>query len=271
MSRPMWVPWIVKKTFPGRFMAARLTRRIPPLGRLAEKLFFEGDDIIYLPRDEIVNVGEDVEAAGGMVVPSQVIDHFIEKAPFLWINNWCMCRHSDQCKDYPIDLGCLFMGDAARGINPKLGREVSKEEAREHMRRCREAGLVQMIGRDKVDTVWLGLKPGRKLVTVCSCCPCCCLWKMLPQIAPRVSSSVNRMPGVTVRVTDACIGCGKCTKDTCFVDAIRLESGRAVIGDDCRGCGRCAMNCPEKAIQVSVEDSDVVRRAIERLEPLFDL
>lgn len=79
------------------------------------------------------------------------------------------------------------------------------------------------------------------------------------------------MPGVTVRVTDACIGCGKCTKDTCFVDAIRLESGRAVIGDDCRGCGRCAMNCPEKAIQVSVEDSDVVRRAIERLEPLFDL
>ena len=72
-------------------------------------------------------------------------------------------------------------------------------------------------------------------------------------------------------MTDACIGCGKCTKGICFVDAIRLEGDRAVIGDDCRGCGRCAINCPEKAIELTVEDSDVVRKAIERLEPLFDL
>ena len=190
MSRPMWVPWIVKKTFPGRFLAARLTRRIPPLGRLAEKLFFEGDDIIYLPRDETVNVGEDVEAAGGMVVPSQVIDHFIDKAPFLWINNRCICRDADQCKDYPIDLGCLFMGDAARGINPKLGREVSKDEAREHMRRCREAGLVQMIGRDKVDTVWLGLEArqaaGDRL-------------QLLPLLLPLEDAAPDRSQGILER------------------------------------------------------------------------
>jgi hypothetical protein len=89
--------------------------------------------------------------------------------------NTCLCRDAKQCKDYPIDLGCLFLGEAALGINPRLGRGVTKREALEHIRRCREAGLVHLIGRNKLDTVWLGVGPGDKLLTICHCCPCCCL------------------------------------------------------------------------------------------------
>jgi hypothetical protein len=58
-------------------------------------------------------------------------------------------------------LGCLFMGKAVLGINPALGRLVSKEEAHEHIRRCNEKGLFHLIGRNKLDTVWLGIGPVR--------------------------------------------------------------------------------------------------------------
>jgi Fe-S-cluster-containing hydrogenase component 2 len=65
------------------------------------------------------------------------------------------------------------------------------------------------------------------------------------------------MPGLTVTVTDRCIGCGTCTQGVCFVDAIQLENGRAVISDECRGCGRCANICSQQAIEIDVPDTSV--------------
>ncbi|MDD2492759.1 MAG: 4Fe-4S binding protein [Bacilli bacterium] len=46
-----------------------------------------------------------------------------------------------------------------------------------------------------------------------------------------------------------CIGCAQCL-DSCPVNAIHLESGKAEISDECIGCGRCIDKCPVKAISV---------------------
>jgi ferredoxin len=219
----------------------------------------------------VIPVDEAVELPGEMVLPSQVVEHFIEQATTHWIMNFCVCRDGNHCQDYPIDLGCLFLGEAASGINPELGRPVTKEEALAHVRRCREAGLVHLVGRNKLDTVWLGVGPGDKLMTICNCCPCCCLWRVLPYMAPQIGAKVSRMPGVTVFVSDRCVGCGSCMEGLCFVDAIRQVDGRAVIGDECRGCGRCVAACPQQAIEISVESGQFVREAIARLSPLVDL
>jgi len=91
---------------------------------------------------------------------------------------------STGCKDYPMDLGCIFLGEAVKEINPKFGRMATVEEALEHAKKCRDAGLVHLIGKNKLDTVWLNAGPGDKLMTICNCCPCCCLWKILPDISP---------------------------------------------------------------------------------------
>ncbi len=77
-----------------------------------------------------------------MIIPSQVVEHFINKANYHWIMDFCICREGDKCQDYPRDLGCLFLGKPVLQINSKLGRLVTKEEALEHARLCREAGLV---------------------------------------------------------------------------------------------------------------------------------
>jgi hypothetical protein len=183
----------------------------------------------------------------------------------------CICRDAEGCRDYPIDLGCLFLGEAAAGINPKLGRPVTQAEALAHVARAREAGLVHIIGRNKLDTVWLGVGPGQRLMTICHCCPCCCLYGILPHLAPHIGANVTAMPGVDVAVTDACTGCGICTRDVCFVEAIRLVDGRAEIAAGCRGCGRCLEACPQGAIELRIEDDAFVSKAIAELSAGVDV
>ncbi|OQY25694.1 MAG: 4Fe-4S ferredoxin [Anaerolineaceae bacterium 4572_32.1] len=270
MSQPVWFVKLIQRLFPLRFLLARLTK-IPLMDRIVERLFFKGDDIFYLPQDKVIQVNETISRPAEIVLPSQVVEYFIENATHHWIMNFCICRDSAHCEDYPIELGCIFLGEAAQGINPRLGRRVTKEEALEHARRCREAGLVHMIGRNKLDTMWLGVGPGEKLLTICNCCPCCCLWRVLPHIAPQIGAKIRRMPGVTVTVTERCVGCGTCTQGICFVDAIHLLSGQAVISDACRGCGRCVDVCPQKAIELVITDARFVEASINQLEPLVDL
>jgi ferredoxin len=273
MARPVWLVDLLKRAFPTRFIAARATH-LPILGCLVDHWLFDGDDLIFLPRDRVVqtiSVDEAIDRPGEMVLPSRVVEHFVEEARVHWVMDFCLCRAAEGCRDYPIELGCLFLGEAALGINPELGRRVTKEEALAHVQRCREEGLVHLVGRNKLDTVWLGVEPGRQLLTVCNCCPCCCLWGVLPHVATRISSKIQRMPGVTVRVNGQCVGCGICTEGVCFADAIRLENGRAVIDLACRGCGRCVDVCPQGAIDLSIEDGRCVDHAIAHIADLVDL
>jgi ferredoxin len=270
VSRPVWFVELIKKTFPNRFAVANLTKW-PVLGDWMSRWLSEGDDLIYLPRNEVITINQALDQPESMVLPSQVVDHFIAEASYHWVMDRCICRDSEGCQDYPVHLGCLFLGQAALDINPKLGRPVSREEAFEHARRCRQAGLVHLVGRNKLDTVWLGVGPGHKLLTICNCCPCCCLWRVLPHVAPGFGDKVHRMPGVTVQVTERCAGCGACTQDVCFVDAIQLLDGRAVRTEGCRACGRCVEVCPEGAIEVVVEDGGSVQEVIERISALVDV
>lgn len=279
MSRPVWFVSLLRRLFPGRFLLARATR-LPGLGHLVERLLFAGDDLMLVPNLEqpprTLSVNRTLPAPEQVVVPSPLVEHFIRAASVRWIMNDCICRRAASCEHYPIDLGCLFLGDAAAGINPALGRPVSESEALAHARRAREAGLVHLIGRNKLDTVWLGVGPSNRLLTLCHCCECCCLWRMLPQITPRIGDKVTRMPGVQVRVTDRCVGCGACA-EVCFADAVRLGRHRAAITAACRGCGRCVTTCPEQAIELTVSPGtpdapdDFIAQAIRRISPLVKL
>lgn len=266
----MWFVNLIKKTFPQRFWFARLTK-LPLLGDIVDWGLFEGDDLIYLPTDRSIYVNEHISNSGDYVLPSKVVDHFIDRASHHWVMDFCLCRESNDCQDYSQHLGCLFLGEAVLNINPRLGRIVSREEAHQHVQLCREAGLVHLVGRNKLDVVWLGAGPGDKLLTICNCCPCCCLWKILPEITPQISAKIQRMPGVNVQVGDDCQGCGDCTNGVCFVDAIQLVDGYAQIGYACRGCGRCVEICPNEAIDLTIEEGSYVDNAIQQLSQRVDV
>ena len=78
------------------------------------------------------------------------------------------------------------------------------------------------------------------------------------------------MPGVSVRVTDGCSGCGICAENVCFINAVHMVDDIAVIGNDCRGCGRCALACPLDAIVVEY-DAGAVERAAGNIGTLVDV
>jgi len=270
LARPVWFVNLIKKAFPQRFWLARMTN-LPLIGELVDWGVFNGDDLLYLPTDRSIVISEPISNPGDFVLPSKIVEHFIDNASHHWVMDFCLCRDSNKCKDYPAQLGCLFLGEAVMQINPRLGRLVTKEEAHKHVQRCREAGLVHMVGRNKLDVLWLGAGPGEKLLTICNCCPCCCLWKMLPEITPQISSKVNRLPGVSVQVSDDCLGYGDCTDDVCFVNAIQLVDGQAVISSQCRGCGRCVDICPNDAIELTIHEGEYVENTIQRITQLVDV
>lgn len=274
MSLPIPFVKLIQKGFPFRFFLARLSN-LPLLGKFIDHLFFRGDSIIYLPQNKVVSLNRKIDADENfenIVLPSRVVEHFVEQANYHWIMNFCICRDSAGCKDFPIELGCLFLGKAVTGINPKLGRSVSKGEALKHLEKCREHGLVHLIGRNKLDTAWLNVGPGTQLLTICNCCPCCCLWKMLPMLSSNISDKVTRMPGVNVKVTERCTGCGLCTEDICFVNAIHLIDKQAAINQDCRGCGRCVSACPHQAITLTIDSSiDFFQESINKISTLVDV
>ncbi|MHA1277397.1 MAG: 4Fe-4S binding protein [Candidatus Helarchaeota archaeon] len=269
MGRPLWFVELLKRMYKKRMLMAKMTR-LPLFGPLIDKLMFEGDALVCLPKDHVIQIDEAISPEQA-VLPSQIAEYFINKAEFHWIMNFCICRESNKCKDYPREYGCLFLGEAAKGINPKLGRQVTKEEAINYLKKCRNAGLVHFIGKNKLDSIWLGVKPEEKLLTICSCCPCCCISGGLKYLIPQIADKYEKLPGVKVIVTEACVGCGTCEK-VCFLDAIQVINNRAVINEAmCRACGRCVEKCPKNAIELTLTDDQFLSKTIEKIEQHVDL
>ncbi len=230
-----------------------------------QRVIQPGDALVCLPNNKVVPIDQTVQSQE-LVLPTRVVEHFIDKSGYRALMNFCICRDSNRCKDYPRELGCLFLGETARQIHPDLCRPVSKEEAKDHIRKCQEAGLIHIVGKAAVDCLWLDIGPHTHLFTICSCCPCCCISLATQYMPPDFTDWFHKMPGVEVRVTEECLGCGVCVEQ-CIYNGISLENGRAVITGQCRACGRCVAVCPQEAIHLSIEDRDFVQQTIDFLEP----
>jgi hypothetical protein len=269
MSRPIWFVNFLKGIYPTRRTLARATH-LPLVGSLVNQIFFRGDEMYVLPKDQTIQIQVPLDPPESMIVPSQVVEHYINQASYHWIMDFCICREGDHCENYPRDLGCIFLGKPVLQINSKLGRLVSKEEALEHARRCREAGLVHTIGRNRLDSIWLGATPSEGLMTICNCCPCCCLWGLVTDLTPKISQKITGMPGVQVEISEECTGCGLCSSGICFAEAIKMNNGHAEITLECRGCGRCVEICPEEAISLTIEGEKNIQEIIQRLDSLVE-
>lgn len=258
---------LLETFFPYRFSLAKMTQ-FPFFRWIITKMVFDKNNLTYLPKDNVVEVqlNKTIDPVENIAVPSTVVKYFIEKSSYRFIMDFCICRESMQCRNYPVDLGCLFMGEAARKIPSELGRSVSKKEALAHIKTCQQHGLVHLIGRDKLDETWLGVGSTIPLVTVCNCCECCCLWRMRPYLHDDLSATIKKMPGIRIQINEQCTGCGTCTNDICFINAIQLKEGKAEISDDCVGCGRCVKHCPHDAIDLIITDDQFIKNTIRRVE-----
>lgn len=265
---------ILPHFFGTRYRLARWTRKHRLFGNMVKRIAFKDDDMIVLPKDNVVksiDVDISIDSAGDRtVLPSDVVKDVIRRSEDIFIMNFCLCRKSSKCKDYPIDHGCIFLGKGTRKIPKEFGHFATPDEAVAYIDECSDLGLVHIIGRNKLDSLWLHTGNRKDLMTICNCCPCCCLWNVARDISDDIGSTFKRMDGVRVSVDESlCIGCGSCA-DICFTKAVRIENGKASIDDRCRGCGRCVEKCPPKAISITFDQS-IVPSEVERISKLANL
>jgi len=179
----------------------------------------------------------------------------------------CCCKHRknldpdfDDSK-YPMEV-CLHFGRLGRYIDENgMGRQISRKEAGEILRKSAEAGLVHGVSNWHLPD------------TICNCDPDCCMFfEAVHKLkhAKGMSSSNYRVRNDR----DTCIGCGLCVK-RCPMYALHLEDApeakdrvTVVVTDDkakkalknrkgkvsvvnpdqCIGCGVCVYKCPSKSL-----------------------
>ena len=168
--------------------------------------------------------------------------------------NECICKKErgllDKRCEKPLEV-CLGIAPVP-GIfhDTKVGRAVSKEEAREVLRKSEEAGLVHLT--------W-NVEKGHFFI--CNCCGCCCgVLRGINDLGIPASRVVNSYYYAEID-PDECAACGTCADERCQVNAIEEgEDAYKVITEKCIGCGLCVDTCPSEAIQL-------VRKQAEEIVP----
>jgi UDP-glucose 4-epimerase len=214
----------------------------------------------YLP------INRRLEQPTSTALPPQVVFDFIERASTHVMMDTCGCRTAHHCQNFTNEIGCLFMGESALDMPVGASRKVTKEEALQHARKAISLGLIPLTGKVRVDN-FLMMTPDRsRLLTVCFCCHCCCMMGFFKHIPPpQLDQVISPIEGLSVEVTETCVGCGTCI-EYCVFEAISVEDGVAVHSDQCRGCGRCEINCPQNAVKISVSNPNVVEDVEKRIE-----
>ncbi len=197
------------------------------------------------------------------VMPIDKIRQAVQEASYRVVLHKCLCRDSRKCKNYPIDLGCLMIGEACRTmVKNGIAREVTLEGALEFLDRAAEYNLVGTCALTEMESVGKGIpKEDRsKYMEICFCCPCCCnglrnykKWYKIPQL-----HKLMKPTGWRAKANENCTGCGLCT-DSCPMDALTVGNDGTVTTDvSCLGCGLCINKCPQNAI------------VMEEFEPMKD-
>ncbi|MBO5841020.1 MAG: 4Fe-4S binding protein [Methanobrevibacter sp.] len=272
--------FLVGHTFHTRFFLSRLTKKSRIAKKIIDAILFKDDEVYVLPNKKAVNktittnieINQSFEKDDSEFVPSEIIKEVIKQAEDIVIMHKCLCRTSSDCQDYPQDFGCIFIGPSSKKIASKYGRSATREEALEHVEMADELGLSHVIGRNKIDSVWMNVRPKEGLLTICHCCPCCCLWRVLPDLDDEISDKVKRLEDVEVHtINDKCRLCKKCiTDNVCFGDAISLEDGKITIDQNkCVGCGHCVKSCNFDALELHYSQKSI-DSVVNRIGELVD-
>lgn len=189
-----------------------------------------------------------IEPESHAVFPFEMMEEVIKKVKVIAVVH-CPCRATahligkKRC-DHPLE-NCIKYDELAEYLIEKgIGKEITKTEALDIIRKSEEAGLVHLV-----DNAREGIKH------TCNCCGCCC-WSVGTIRRKRIPRDVL-MATYFIRETDRekCIGCGQCA-EICPVNVIKMEGDFPVVDQEwCIGCGVCAVPCPSSAVKL-VRKSD---------------
>jgi Na+-translocating ferredoxin:NAD+ oxidoreductase subunit B len=151
----------------------------------------------------------------------------------------CVCRVQQGLLDKgcgkPLETCFQFGSHANYYVDKGMGRFVTKEEARDIIDRCEEAGLVSQPFA------------GQDAGALCNCCGDCCEILRSIKLHPKPAEKVLTNYYAAVD-PNACSACETCVS-RCQTEAIKLGTNDTVEVDldRCIGCGLCVTTCPTGA------------------------
>jgi NAD-dependent dihydropyrimidine dehydrogenase PreA subunit len=184
------------------------------------------------------------------ILPFEDILNVVDSFEYYTVSH-CPCRMRHkldpdyQDSPYPSEV-CLHFDELGRHVVENgLGREITKGETLEILKKAADAGLVHGISNYE-----------EKPDTICNCDPqYCTMFKPYHQLGHE--KSMNQSNYQIKVIPETCKACGLCAK-RCPMDAIQFKvSARAtnkfgkavkVDTDICIGCGVCVHKCPTKSI-----------------------
>ena len=187
-----------------------------------------------------------------LIQPFEKVSEIIESSHRFAVAD-CICRKEATLMGHACDKlleACMTFDLAADYyIGNGLGREITKQEAHDILRKAEESGLVHHSSNHK----------GNKMF-ICNCCGCCC--KALAHINKYDNPSDIAHSNYYAMVdAETCSACETCV-DRCQANAIKMGNDVSVIAKDrCIGCGLCASTCPTESIsmiQKEQEDLSVI-------------
>ncbi|MEW6265956.1 MAG: 4Fe-4S dicluster-binding protein [Thermodesulfobacteriota bacterium] len=206
------------------------------------------NQLLPRPFTRIIPVGVTVPARS-QILAYEDIKEIVSRAWKLAVTN-CTCRLTAHKCDKPLQVCLQINNAAAYSLNRGTGRELTKEETLDLMKKCEEAGLIHVvINKRDVDHF------------ICNCCACCC--QTMPILIEHGIKVIEPSRFAAEVDPDRCTACETCLT-RCFFKAIAIEDESArVAAEKCLGCGLCQVTCPSEAITMKeVRSSDFVPEKI---------
>ncbi len=234
---------LVPGIFELQFMKGEVSEKTRRLARLFEEMCDIGwaEDLFGSDTQLARVIIMEKEIPGGIeVFPYERVSKFIEEADYLALST-CYCRHemellAKSC-GAPKDT-CLTFGPFARyAVERDFGRQITKEEAYEVLRKSENAGLVHVSDNTQ-----------KRVNFICNCCGCCCgiLGGITRFHKPLAVATSNFIVEIN---TDTCVACEACAA-RCHFGALTIGETATVDPEKCLGCGLCNMVCPTESLSM---------------------
>jgi len=244
------IPWVIGIW---EFQLKNLT---PDNIKLFERYFAEGmvpeRKRSKIPGGRIIPVEREIQG-GSEIQPFEKVSQIIDSHTRFAVAD-CICRKESRMLGEGCEKlleACMSFGPAADYyIGNGLGREISKEEAKEILLKAEDDGLVHYSANHT----------GPKMF-ICNCCGCCC--KALGFLTKYDLSTAIAKSNYYARANEGtCTACETCV-DRCPVKAIQIQNDYAFIDKDrCIGCGLCVSSCPTESISM-------IRKKPDEISPIF--
>ena len=204
------------------------------------------------------------------VLPYEEVRKILDKVEYFTVSH-CPCRHANNLDpgsadcQYPTEV-CLHFDKLGHYIVENgMGREITRQETEEILKRSAELGLIHGISNQQ-----------EKPDTICNCCRDCCIWFLAMNKYGHNGSLTPSNFRVTVNQS-TCTGCGLCVK-RCPMEALHLLDAPPVKGrkttiktkegrqreltnktgkiaelnpERCIGCGICAYKCQSQSLTLA--------------------